>query len=208
MVPERPIPSNTNDISGFCLHNLEVRVLGLQMLNTTCNGFFCDGSSLIQNDVMVAKCPCYQSMGRGGNVIAMVEVKITPRDQDSFTTTICSKFFLKSFCLDMRYFEPGTKQHHFNANPQAELALYNSLDFNTRYTNARGLFRGFGWIKRGEVQDQGVDQPAGRDAERILVDSSITKYHITRLEPMYPHRINPTELRWHSFTNVNDYGNN
>lgn len=207
MVPERPIPNNTNDISGFCLNDLQVNVLGLQMLNIPCNGFLCDGSSLMVNDVMANKCCCYQSMGRNGNVIAEVEVEIIPPNQEPFITTICSKFFLKSFCLNNSYFEPGTRQHHFNANPQAEEALFNALDFKTKYTNARGLFRGFGWIKRGEVEDQGVDQPNSRDAERILVDSSTTKYHITRLEPMHPHKIDTRELRMSSFTNLNDYGN-
>ena len=48
------------------------------------------------------------------------------------------------------------------------------------------------WVKRGQVQDQVVDQPNNGlpyNAARSTVKSGILNHHIVRLEPMTPEAI-------------------
>ena len=50
--------------------------------------------------------------------------------------------------------------------------LYNALNNVTTYINNLCQFRIIGWAKRGEVQDQGVDQPSNglpHNASRAMV---------------------------------------
>ena len=48
------------------------------------------------------------------------------------------------------------------------------------------------WLKRGEVLDQGVDQPNNGlpyNATRTTVESGTLNHHIKRFEPMTPESI-------------------
>ena len=62
-----------------------------------------------------------------------------------------------------------------------------------------------GWVKRGEVEDQGVDQPnngLSHNAQRVMVQSGNLNHHISKLEPTIPEAINFITLDAFKF-NVN-----
>ena len=53
------------------------------------------------------------------------------------------------------------------------------------------------WVKRGEVLDQGVDQPNNGlpyNATRTTVESGALNHHITRFEPMTLESIDVEQL--------------
>ena len=55
--------------------------------------------------------------------------------------------------------------------------------------NNHGGFPAILWVKHGQVQDQGVDQPkngVSYNAACSTVKSGILNHHIVRLEPMTP----------------------
>ena len=65
------------------------------------------------------------------------------------------------------------------------------------YINNHGRFMVMLWVKRGEVLDQGVDQPNNGlpyNAEHTTVQSGNLNHHIVRFMPMEPENINIDEL--------------
>ena len=72
----------------------------------------------------------------------------------------------------------------------------------TTRINNNGKFRVIGWVKRGEVQDQGVDQPnrgLPNNAGRVMVEAGTVNHHITRLDPMMPELLNRRTLQQKKF---------
>ena len=60
-------------------------------------------------------------------------------------------------------------------------------------------------MKRGEIIDQGVEQPNTYNAQKILVQSGSLNHHITRVDPMKPHLIEKRHLNSLKFNTVNDF---
>ena len=90
----------------------------------------------------------------------------------------------------------GTRAHDLEKN-QVERRLYESFLAVTEYINNHGGFELFMWVKRGELLDQGVDQPGGElphNVVRTTVESGTLNYHITWMEPMTPQGINLDQL--------------
>ena len=66
----------------------------------------------------------------------------------------------------------------------------------------------FGWVKRGEVQDSGVDQPnngLAYNAQRVMVEAGTLNHHISRLDSMFPMRIDLEELKEKKFNSTNGF---
>eukprot|EP00957_Ditylum_brightwellii_P126853 9669592-Ditylum_brightwellii.AAC.1 len=59
-----------------------------------------------------------------------------------------------------------------------------------------------GWLKHGEVEDQGVDQPNNgltHNAQRVMVQSGNSNHHISKIEPMNPEAVNFITLDEYKF---------
>ena len=90
------------------------------------------------------------------------------------------KTFIYSGALPM-----GTKASDFNSY-EVEERLYDAVASVFRYINEHGGFRIYLWVRRGEVEDQGVDQPnkgLAWNAARATVKSGLIKHHIVQIEP-------------------------
>ena len=89
---------------------------------------------------------------------------------------------------------------------QVENRMFDAVQRVTTYINNHGGFLVMLWVKRGEVLDQGVDQPNNGlpyNAAHTTVQSGILNHHITRMEPMTPESINVeqlNELKFHVST--------
>ena len=90
----------------------------------------------------------------------------------------------------------GTKASDFEPY-DVEDRLYEAFRSVCEYINNHGGFRAMLWVKRGQVQDQGVDQPNNGlpyNGTRTTVESGILNHHIVRLKPMTPEAIDLDEL--------------
>ena len=184
-LPKREIITEGTDIHGFILSNCKINVNGLVVRNTKCGGNLCDRQS-----INIGRCACYQMDNRSGNVIIQVDITINCEDGNSINTKFSSKWFLENYIFTGPL-PVGTKAKSFDSY-QVEDNLYDSLTNVIKYINDRCNFRVIGWVKRGEIQDQGVDQPSDglpHNAARVLVQSGTLNYHITRIDPMIPHSI-------------------
>ena len=127
---------------------------------------------------------------RSGNVIIQVDITLKCEDGNDINTKCSSKCFLEHYILTGNL-PVGTKAKHFDSF-DVEDKLYESLEKVTNYINNRCKFRIIGWVKRGEVQDQGVDQPSNglpHNAARVLIQSGTLNHHITRIDLMKPESI-------------------
>ena len=83
-----------------------------------------------------------------------------------------------------------------------EERLFEAVETVFNYINVHGVFQIYVWMRRGEVEDQGVDQPNSGllwNAARNTVESGALKHHIVRIEPATPADIDVTALNDHKF---------
>ena len=67
--------------------------------------------------------------------------------------------------------------------------MFSALENDMNYINRRRIFVVIGWVKRGQVLDQGVAQPGNglqHNAARVMVQSGSLTHHVTRLDLMKP----------------------
>ena len=85
---------------------------------------------------------------------------------------------------------------------EVEDRIYTTAPNVFNYINTIGGFIVVGWVKRGEVEDQGVDQPKNgwpHNAQRVMVQSGNLNHHISNLEPMNPEAVNYITLNGYKF---------
>ena len=71
------------------------------------------------------------------------------------------------------------------------------FNLSLTFCPTNGPFKVILWVKRGEVLDQGVDQPNNGlpyNAETTKVESGNLNHHIVRLFPMEPENLDLTEF--------------
>ena len=134
------------------------------------------------------RCACFQMPNRAGNAVIMFDVVITLQNGTSFTAQLSSKKFNRQYIFSGPL-PAGTRAAHME-DYEVEDRIYTAANsFFQLINNTAGGFMVVGWTKRGEVQDQAVDQPGNglpHNAPRAMVQSGNLNYHITRIDPMRP----------------------
>lgn len=187
---------------GFLISGCTITLRSIEFVDSPCGGSFCDYQSLMNNEVMANRCCCFQAMNRLGSVVVLMDIDIkTPGENGSvFSARFVSKWFMMQYILT-RPFPPGTNAFQFE-DFIIEDRVFNSIRNQFNYFNGIGGITVIGWVKRGEVEDQGVDQPNNglpHHAQRVTVQAGTLTYHITRLDPTSPGRVDHTTLNGHKF---------
>ena len=199
-IPERPIVTEGRDVNGFVLPNCTLAIRSFQVLDSPCGRNLCDHQSLMNGDIMSNRCCCIQMMNRIGSVIILFDIEVTTNDGSSFSVRMSSKWFAKKFILS-NDLPSGTRAYLFE-DYQVEERLFTAAANVFTYINSLGGFMVVGWAKRGEVEDQGVDQPNNglpHNAPRVMVQSGNLNHHISKLEPTNPDAINLITLDGYKF---------
>lgn len=195
-IVERPIVTEGTDMNGFVLYGCQVRVSSFKVYDTPCGGDLCDQQSLVNGGVMARRCACIQMKSRVGIVVISFELIIELTNGTSFTAHFESKKYNQHYIFN-GVLPPGTRAHaldDFEIEDRIYRAARDAMDY---INNNAGGFRVVGWAKRGEVQDQAVDQPGNglpHNAPRVLVQSGNLNHHITRLDPMRPQDVDLSVL--------------
>ena len=203
-LPMQHIVTEGTDINGFILHNCILSVSSFQVQNCKCGGNLCD-----RQDSSNRRCACYQMPNRSGNVMISVEVKVVCPDGSSFYTHLRSKWFFEKYIFTSEV-PSGTRAHIFEDYMIGD-RFFTAVENVTEYINGLCKFRVLGWAKRGEVQDQGVDQPNNGlpyNAARVMVQSGTLNHHITRLDPMKPQNVDIDHLEKMKFNVDRDFETN
>ncbi len=196
-VAERSVMEEGTDISGFVTDGVQVTLLGIDYHNSRCGGEFCDRQAIVQtNGVVSNRCACFQmSRQRNGCVVFHYTFVFTREDGTQFTAQFSSKWFLDKYVFDGAV-PSSTRARHledFVVDGRIRAAVGNVLG----YINSQGGFKVYGWTKRGEIQDQAVDQPGNglpHNAPQNVVEAGELVFHVTRVEPARPKDIDLTIL--------------
>ena len=135
---------------------------------------------------MMARCACIQ-MNKTEKIVFCLGLRVTLPNGMTFQTRFVSKHFMRSYGWSDEL-PVGVKATHFESY-QVENRVFEAIQGVTAYINNHGGFLAFLWVKRGEVNDQGVDQPNNglpNNAAHTRVESGVLKHHIVRLDPMIP----------------------
>ena len=101
----------------------------------------------------------------------------------------------------------GTRIINFE-DYEVENRFYHAFESITSYINRICKFCVLGWVKRGEVQDQGVDQPSNglpHNAARVMVQYGTINQHITRIDAIRPEMVELKLLKQMKFDVVNGF---
>ena len=195
---ERSITSNGNSMSAFHLHNCKVFVKNFHVVETKCGGRLCDKRSPNSR-----RCACYVMQNESAPLAIVLEIEVILPDGSSFTVEFSSQWFLEQHILTGPL--PRSVNRSMFDDYDVEDNLFESM---LKIFRIVGRFRVTGWVRRGEMLDQGVDQPSNglpHNAQRVMVQSSTLNYHITRLEPEDPTTVDLDELNRSRFDVVSGF---
>ena len=207
--PERPISIEGTNITGYINHSASIRVIMVSVTDTNCGGKLCDKQAIKDANIIKDKCACLQALSRNGKPVFVIEVEVQCANGNSYTTEFISSNFMKEYIF-IGDLPEGVRAHQFHEF-EVENKLYNCISAVFTYINRHGGgFRVIGWSKRGEVLDQGVDQPNSGlpyNASRTMVEAGTLRHHITALNPMNPSGVDLDQLRHLKFNVSTDiYG--
>jgi hypothetical protein len=184
--PERQILSEGVTLNGFINHNARITLVQVHAINTNCGGELCDHQAIKNGSIIHNRCACFQATNRNGQVMFCMEILVTLQDGSSYNTEFISKYFMKEYIFNASL-PSGIRAVQFE-DFAVEERLFDAIQGVFNYINENaGGFRTMGWVRRGEVLDQGVDQPSNGlpyNAQRVMVEAGTLRHHITRLDPM------------------------
>ena len=195
-LPSIQILAKGTDVGGSILLGVRIVVRSVDVYNTPCHGQFCDHQSLLKGDTLANRCACIQ-MTKSGKVAFAWGIEMHMHGGNSVFTTFLSKSFTNEYFINGEL-PINTTAESFTDNYIAEDALIESAVGVMDHINGKGGFNVILWVKRGEVLDQGVDQPnngLAYNAARTDVESSKLNHHLVRLFPAMPEAINMEDLK-------------
>ena len=135
-------------------------------------------------------------MNKSGKIAVVWGLKVEIPNGPIFRTSFTSKSVTNEVIF-RETMPVNTKACHFLDNYVIEDRRLEAGVNVSYYINNNGLFMVILWVKRGEVLDQGVDQPNSGlpyNAESTKVESGNLNYHIARLLLMDPEDIDMKEV--------------
>lgn len=206
-IPERDVDESTSSQHAFLFENCQVSLSSIHAMDVNCGGSLCDANRCYVNGRLSTSCSCFTINKRDADVVLLLTLRVVTRSNRTlivhdFTSKKFTKFFMKGQQL-----KSGLRAAHFNQSgrrTRVELRhkVVAVLDFvnqggllaapaaaDADACNARKGWTVHGWSRRGEVVDQGVDQPAGptlRNEGPRLVEATDLTYHITHITPTTP----------------------
>ena len=192
--PARPIEAFGIDANGYILHDVQVEPTTNEKYESGCKGKMCDGQGIVVGQIVMQKCACMQ-MCKSEKVLFLWELACTMVDGGTFSAPFVSKHFMNSFIYSGPL--PVNVRAKDFEEYEIEERLFESFRAVCEYINNHGGFQIFGWVKRGEIMDQGTEQPGSglpHNAARTMIESGNLTYHIVRMEPMVPENIDLDEL--------------
>ena len=154
--------------------------------------------NLTNGEIMMKRCCCIQMINRVGNFAILFDVEVRTDEGATFNICMSSKWFMRNF-IPSNDFPTGTWAFRFE-HYEVKDRIYTTATNGSNYINSIGGFIVVDWVKRGEVENQGVDQPSNglpHNAQRVMVQSENFYHHTSKLEPMNPEAVN--------FITLNEY---
>ena len=166
---------------------VKIDVFGCDLMDSPCCSGLCGGLELIKDGAMVSRCPCFQITAGDQGVIGVFNLRISWRNRTVYLHNFTAKAWTAQFFTREGAFPVGVTAARLNADRRVRLRFRRAMqDILILVNDELGGFNFTGWMRRGMVEDQGVDQPTNRNEERRMVPSGDLIYHGSNIEPSYP----------------------
>lgn len=185
-LPEVPFDTSSDNMQGYFFKGVKVYLQNFNVVDTPCTGSFCDSLELVNLENTATCCSCYQRDERTSTfVFALSLVVVHPvRNLKFLCPCFTSKSTTRFFIMD-GVIPTGVTTAMIRNHDLVEPIIESVQDVINR-VNSQGGWNVRGWLRRGHVKDQGVEQGLGR-AETKTTVSSKAIYHISHLEPSNLH---------------------
>lgn len=186
-IVQRPVVTEGISLNGFVLHSCDINLKSISFLDTPCGGDLCDQQSIVSGGVQSKRCACVQMKLRRGVAVVVYDVELVLEDGSTVPTQLCSKWFSRNYVFTGP-FAAGTSASTLEDFMVTD-RIYDAAVNVFNLVNDNGGWMVFGWTKRGEIQDQAVDQPGNglpHNASKVTVEAGTLNYHVTRIDPMHP----------------------
>lgn len=178
-----PIVETTKKQHAFYLRGATVKLLNFDVINPPCAGNFCGAKEMFKDQILSQRCPCYQTTLGDENVCGIYQLKVIDEKGNTiFVPNYTCKNWIAEQTKEGR-FPVGVTAAMMNDNRRARVEFMKSVQLQLEYVNKNCGFSVVGWIRRGEVVDQGVDAPIGRNEHPQMIDAGEFTYHISHIEP-------------------------
>ena len=185
-----PIDTNVpeNSAQGFIENGCKVEVKSVEVLESVCNGHFCDRQRCVELQKIDKPCGCYFMRGLDSKLSIVHDIEVTCQSSgEKFSMEQFSSLQFSTLYLT-QYFPQDTKRIEFD-NTEYLDELYDSIDNVTEYINNNGGFTVIGWYKRGEINDQSNLEAVEK------ISSSTVVHHFVSLLPTSFDRLKMDELQ-------------
>ena len=187
-IAESPVVMDGTSLNGFVLRSCDIRLLNISFLDTPCGGDMCDQQSVVSaGGIHARRCACVQMNNRRGIAVVVYDIELELEDGSVVPTRLCSKWFSRKYVFSGP-FAAGTSVATLEDFAVTD-RIYDAAESVFNLINSNGGWLVYGWTKRGEIQDQAVDQPGNglpHNAARVMVEAGNLNYHVTRIDPMEP----------------------
>lgn len=183
-LPEVGIVEPTTKQQAFYYKKVQLTLLGVYFLLTNCAGELDDALEAFADGILKPHCACYQVTTRDANISCVFNFIVKGSNCKFEVKNFTSKSFTGEF-LDGRSFPIGTTVESLTADLHDRMELEESIEKQVAFWNARGGYDCLGWVRRGTVKDQGVEQPGPnqRNEAAHYVASKDVHHHISQLVP-------------------------
>jgi len=186
-LPEVGIVEPTTKQQAFFFKNVHLTLLAVYFLLTNCSGDLDDALEAFANGILKPHCACYQVTTRDANISGVFNLTIKGSSCKFEVKNFTSKSFTGQF-LEGQSFPIGTTVESLTADLQDRTELEESIERQISFWNRHGGYDCLGWVRRGNVRDQGVDQPGPTQRNEAVhyVASKDLIHHISQLVPSKP----------------------
>lgn len=185
-LPEVPVVEPTTKQQAFFHKGVKLTISNAPFLKINCNANQCDGIESYKDQVLAQYCACSQATNRDANIVTAIS-GVCSKAADGLSFQIknfTSKKFTSRLMKGGRL-PVGISVERLTEDLDVRTTLDKSVRDQINYINQHGGFNVLGWVCRGTVRDQGVDQPspAQRNEAPRYIESDELLYHVSLLEP-------------------------
>jgi len=180
-LPEKHFTKSEHQ-QAFFYKGVMVSLQNFAIVDTPCNGSFCDSLELISAEKSASSCACWQKDHREQTFVFSMNIIIEHPVSDVkifcpfFTSKKTTRFLCKNAVIPV-----GVNTEILRSQDCTEDIIKCVRDVFGN-VNCRGGWVVRGWTRRGRVKDQGVEQPSGKAAAQTTLNKEAT-YHLSHLEP-------------------------
>jgi len=177
-----PYSESSQTMHYFRYSGVHLTMNQFTLIKTKCGGLSCDALGVHYGGNRAYKCACYKADERGGSIIGLYDFTVKKDDTEFDVEYHTSKSLFLSQIKD-GFIPRGVSPEEVNQNRNVTLSL--SRCMRTQFEFVNNYCGGFiveGWVKRGNIVDQGIYEEYTKKKVIPVVENTSLTYHLTSIK--------------------------